>query len=301
MNFELIRRQLQARGYWDKAGDDGAQGGGSGAGGDNGGEGAGDDANSDQGAGEGGEGAGDDGDSGKGGKDDKGGKTSDEVAKLLKESMSRKEKIKDLQTKLDEATRKLSEVGDLDLEEVRGLLKERKEAEQRELEAKGQWDQLKKQLLDQHQKTVSDLQKQIQEANQKAAGAQGVIEELTVGQSFSNSKFIGEEMTLTPAKARIVYGAHFEVEEGKVVAYNKPRGAADRAQLIDGQGEPLGFDEAIKALVEQDPDRDHLIRSKAKPGAGSRTIPGKEPETKVEVRGESRIAAGLKAKQKPGR
>ena len=78
----MIRRQLEARGYWAPAGDDGTIGGGGGGGG----EPSTDDPNStDDPEGQGGASGDDDDDKAKGDRP----KPSDEVAKLLKESMSR--------------------------------------------------------------------------------------------------------------------------------------------------------------------------------------------------------------------
>lgn len=295
MAWELIRRELEARGYWAPAGDDGTTGGGGGGGsGESNEDDAGDDTGSDDKSGA--SGAEDD-DKAKGDKS----KPSDEVAKLLKESMSRKEQIKGLKAQLDEANRRLAEIGELDLDEVRNLLQEREEAKTRELEKKGEWDRLREQLVQKHEKIVADLQAQLDAVRQELTVRDSAIEELTVGQSFANSRFIGEELTLTPSKARVVYGSHFEVENGRVVAYDSPRGAAERTQLIDESGAPLEFDAAIQALIDADPDRDHLIRSKAKPGAGSTTTPGKLPEQRPDVKGQSRIEAALRSQRKPGR
>lgn len=99
------------------------------------------------------------------------------------------------------------------------------------------------------------------------------ISELTVGSAFAQSQFIRDELALTPSKTRVVYGNHFEFVDGKVVAFDKPAGAANRTPLVDAQGEPLAFEAALKKIVDADPDRDQLLRSKMKQGAASTTDP----------------------------
>jgi hypothetical protein len=96
----------------------------------------------------------------------------------------------------------------------------------------------------------------------------------------------------------VVYGDHFESENGTVVAYDKPKGAEGRTKLIDGSGNPLGFEAAIKKLVDSDPERDNLVKSKVAPGAGSKTTDGKPTTQKTELKGLARIQAALEAQKK---
>jgi hypothetical protein len=76
-----------------------------------------------------------------------------------------------------------------------------------------------------------------------------------------------------------------------VVAYDKPAGATDRTVLVDGSGNPLSFDKAIERIVDADPDRDTLRKSKMRAGAGSNNDGGKPP---VNIgSGRERIQAAL--------
>jgi uncharacterized tellurite resistance protein B-like protein len=283
-----ISDKLIARGYWDVAGD-GTDLPGQGGTGDDPGVGEG------QGAGEGGQG-----DEGGEGSDDPAGddkpagdKPTDEVAKLVKEVMKRKEQLKQTQDELKKVQAVAKQFEGLDPEAVRKLIEDAKSAETKKLEEKGQWDALKKQMNDAHQTEVKKLTDQLGELQAKLGESSSVVEKLTVGHAFDSSKFISEELTLTPAKARIVYGAHFEIENGEVIAYDKPRGAEGRNMLVSGTGDSLSFEEAIRKIVDSDPDRDRLVRSKVRPGADSKTMPAKAPEKKQDLRGAERIAASL--------
>lgn len=232
-------------------------------------------------------------------------KPSDAEAKLLREVMEKKEaltKAKQAATEAEnraaELASKLAAFDGIDLEQVKGLLKERQERETAELEKKGEWDRLKQQMAEQHRKEIealkAELSNPVTELSEKLTKREREIHELTIGRSFSESNFIRDSLTLTPSKARVIYGAHFELQDGKVVAYDKPAGATDRTPLVDGNGDALAFDKAIEKLVELDPDRDNLLKSKIRAGAGSENDPStRKQDKKVELKGRDRIQAAL--------
>jgi len=212
-------------------------------------------------------------------------KTSDEEARLLKENMQKKEALR----KKDEEIAALKKsVEGLDLDAVRKLLAEQKTAEEKALEAKGDYERLKARMAEEHAKEIKTLKDQLaQEASERAK---------LVGSQFAQSKFIADELTLTPAKARVIYADHFDLEDGKVVGYDKPRGAANRTALVDQYGTPVAFDQALAKIVDLDPDKDHLIKSKVKAGAGSQTSRASGVQKQeVPADGISKISAGLKA------
>jgi hypothetical protein len=247
---------------------------------------------------EGGEGdskAGEEGGAGKGGDEGGKGKPSDETAKLLKEVMEKKAKIKELQDAAKAAADKLKEFDGIDPKAVKEILAERKSAEERKLAEAGHWDALKKQMNDAHTAEIDKLKAETTTERLAREALENKIAELTVGNSFGTSAFIREEMALTPSKARIVYGSHFEFDGERVVGYDKPAGSKDRVQLVDGKGDPLSFEQALKKLVEADPDRDQLLRSKKSTGAGSRSEEKGKPASKTtELSAREKIAAGLK-------
>ena len=221
---------------------------------------------------------------------------SDEEARLLKENMKKKEQLDKAQNELKTIKDQLKAFDGIDPAAVKKMLAEQKTAEDKALEAKGDWERLKTRMAEEHGKEVTTLQQQIADLQKELGSTKGTINELTVGTQFSQSKFIADELTLTPAKARVVYGEHFEMEDGKLVAYDKPRGAANRTALIDQYGNAVSFDEALKKIVEADPEKDHLLKSKVKPGAGSES---KKPVAPAKTDGAtdsvSKIASGLKA------
>lgn len=271
-------QQLLSRGYWEEAGD--GTGGSSGGAGDGAGGGA------DPSAGTG-AGAGDP------------PKPSEAEAKLLKEVMNKKNRIKTLEDELNGMKSSLERFSGIDPEQVAKLLKEKDDAEKARLESKGEWEKLKERMASEHTKEKQTLADQIEQYKAQLTNVSQTIERLTVGHNFDNSKFITGETILTPRKARLIYGSYFDVDaNGSVVGFDKPRGESGRAQLINGEGNPLPFEEAVKRLVDADPDRDDILRSKRKPGAGSGTEGGKPTDMKKPMSPRDKIALGLSQRAK---
>lgn len=222
-------------------------------------------------------------------------KVSDEEARLLKENMKKKEALDRANAELKKAQENLKRFDGIDPEAVKQLLNDQRTAEEKALEAKGDWDRLKTRMAEEHGKEVQTLQEQIKSLTEQLNSTQGTIKDLSIGTHFSQSKFIAEELTLTPAKTRVIYGDYFDVEEGKVVGYDKPRGAANRTAIIDQYGNPVGFEDALKKIIEADPEKDHLLKSKIKPGAGSDSKkPTNVQKGEIAPDGLSKIASGLK-------
>jgi len=215
-------------------------------------------------------------------------------AKLLKEVMAKKKLIEDLQEKLKgfdgvdpTEFKKLTE-------QKKEAEKAKKDAEKKAAEAAGDIDRVKKIMVEEHERTLAEAVAAHDVTKQALAKKDAEINDLTVGQAFNVSPFVTTELVLTPTKARAVYGAYFESKDGKVVGYDKPAGAAERTELIDGKGKPLPFEAAIRKLVESDADRDHMLKSKIAAGAGSK--PGASgAKVTVEGDGEPRGLARLSA------
>lgn len=277
----LVTRNVRMK-YMAPAGEDGADGGGSGSGGD--GQGAGGAGGSDEAAAAAAAAA------AAGGK-----KPTDEEARLLKENMKKKEELKKVADQNATLQAQLKTFEGIDPEAVRKLLADQKAAEEKQLEAKGDFDRLKARMAEEHGKEVTTLKAQLEALQSQLGAASGTINELTIGTQFGQSSFISEELTLTPAKARVVYANHFDLEEGKVVGYDKPRGAANRTALVDQYGAPVPFDAALRKIVDADPDKEQLYRSKIKAGAGSdsKKVTGQQPQSQAGATSVSKIASGL--------
>jgi hypothetical protein len=254
MNY-LLRKLLAQSGYMDQAGD--GTGGAAGGAGDGG-----------QGTGDAGQGA-----AGDAGDGDKGGKKgpTDEEARLLKENMKRKEELRKAGEEKASLEAKLKQFEGIDPDAIRKLLEDQKSAESKALEAKGDWDRLKTRMSEEHTREMGSVKQQLEALQSTLGQANNTINELSIGSKFGQSQFISEELTLTPGKARVIYGDHFDLVDGEVVGYDKPRGAANRTAIVDQYGNSVAFEDAMRKIVEADPEKDHMLKSKIKPGAGSDT------------------------------
>jgi hypothetical protein len=223
-------------------------------------------------------------------------KLSPEDKSLLKDVMKKKERIDALETKL-------KEFDGINPAEVKKLLAEKKEAEKAKREAEkkmaetaGDVERLKAIMADEHKKELEAAINDHDLTKKEKAKLEKQINDLTVGQAFSNSTFITDNLVLTPTKARAIYGSHFDLQDGAIVAYDKPAGSDERTPLVDSRGKPIGFNDALKKLIDADPERDHILKSKIATGAGSKPGDGKGKSTEEssEISGVSRITAILK-------
>lgn len=188
-----------------------------------------------------------------------------EKANLLKEVMAKKAKLQEYEGINAEEAKKL-------LEEKKLAEEAQKKAEIEQAEKENNWEALKKQMIEQHEAQRKELQAQIDSLREEVLQNQKEKEALLVNSKFEESKFIRENLVLTPNKTKTLYGSYFDVENGELVAYNAPKGSANRARLVDVNGNNLAFDKAMEKIVNLDPDKDTLLKSKVHIGSGSKPI-----------------------------
>ncbi len=204
-------------------------------------------------------------------------KPSDAEAALLKDVMKNKEARKAAEKRAAELE---AQLGDIDIDEYKALKAEREEAAEAKKKAEeeaaiaaGDFEKVRAQMTEQYEGQIETLKTELggelETTKAELAKARATIEDLTVGSQFNTSKLITDETVYTPSKARRLYGDHFEVEDGKVVAYDKPRGAEDRTRLVDAKGNPADFETAMRRIIEADPEKDDIFLASIKPGASS--------------------------------
>lgn len=238
-------------------------------------------------------------------------KPSEKEAELLKEVMKKKTKIETLSSELEKYK-------GVDLERYSALIaneadakSKAEKAEKERLKSEGKFEELLSLKEQEHTSILEQVRTQLaQEMSQQKETAQSLlaekaqlqsqIEELTVGSAFAGSGFIKDKLVsaFTPNRTRKLYGDYFDFNDGKVVGYNKPRGAEGRAPLVNKEGHSLTFDAALAKLIEGDSDADAMLRSDAKVGAGSNSS-GLKSKHKVTVgSGISRISYSLSKSEK---
>jgi len=156
----------------------------------------------------------------------------------------------------------------------------KRDAEKAKAEAEGNWERVRELMVAERDAKEAALQAQIEELKTGKSAADARLDNMAIDRAFNESKFLREKVALPVGKVRTLFHEHAEVVDGETVVYDKPKGAAKRTMLVDGSGKPLGFEAAIEKVIMADPDKDDLLKSNAKPGAGSRTDGGKtDPDT----------------------
>lgn len=195
------------------------------------------------------------------------GKPTDAEAKLIKEIMKLKAEKK---AEADKAKSLSEQLSGIDLDAAKEALRKMEEAETAELERKGEYQRLLEKQREAAETDKAAIMKQLEDIQKERESLAKAVDELTLGNAFANSKFIQEKLALTPSKTRALYASHFEIKDGQLVAYDKPAGSTNRTTIINASGDPVAFEAAIEAIINADPDKDYLIKSEQKPGAGSK-------------------------------
>lgn len=213
-------------------------------------------------------------------------KPSDAEAKLLKEVMKHKEAARAAEAKV-----KLYE--GLDPEKARAALAAQAEAERKELEAKGEYQRIIDQVKQETAAQVDAAKAEADALKQQLADIQTNIERQNVVTTFATSAFVRENLVISGEKVRALYGDHFDVVDGNIVGYDKPRGAPNRTPLVGADANPLPFEAAIEKVLKADPEWERLAKSKLKPGAGGSPAALNEKLSEKPQSGADRIRAGL--------
>lgn len=109
-------------------------------------------------------------------------------------------------------------------------------------------------------------QAQLDEANSKAQTLEQQLYAEKIGGSFARSKVIAEKLAVPADMVQATFGSRFKIEEGKVVAYDAN---GNKIFSRSRPGELADFDEALEALVEQYPHKDHILKASGANGGGS--------------------------------
>lgn len=189
----------------------------------------------------------------------------------------------------------LAAFAELDPEAARKALQTVKDLDSKKLVDAGKVDEVRKAAVAEVQ---TNYEAKLSEAQKAQEALRSQVYGLMVSQQFSGSKAL--EGTTYEHKARhaeAVYGRHFRVEDGQVVGY---RGDPEKGQIIfsrQDHGKHADFHEALRILIEEDPDKDHIIvttstgggatgsrtgRSSMRPGSLSPDEAGKLPQLEFE-------------------
>lgn len=131
--------------------------------------------------------------------------------------------------------------------------------DQKKLMDAGAVDQVKAEI-------TKSFQTQLDEATNRSKTLETQLYDSMIGGNFSGSKFIADKIAIPADMLQARFGQSFKVEEGKVVAYD---GTGNKIYSRSKPGELAAFDEAMEFLVEQYPQKDHILKASGNSGNGS--------------------------------
>jgi uncharacterized protein YdaT len=137
-------------------------------------------------------------------------------------------------------------------------------------------EKLKNKVREESTLEFSKIKKQYEQAlkeKEEALGATSTqIRELLVDNQFHSSKYIPDVLTLTPRMAKKVFGDNFKVEtvnnQTMAVGYIGNEPIMSKSNI----GEYASFDEALKIMIDADPDKDSYTKVDVKKVADNNTV-----------------------------
>lgn len=227
-------------------------------------------------------------------------KAAEEKAEADKNKSEDQKKLEALQAEIAEKEAALKafegidpEVAKANAKKLADAEKAAKDAEKAKAKAEGDFAKLAELQQAEREAEMKTLADERDAANAKAEAAQRAADKAAISVAFSNSQFLVDETILTPSKAEKLYGDLVEFEDGGIVVYDSPAGVDGRSRLMDTKGKSLSFNEAIAKVISADPDKDTLLKTKAKPGAETSTHKGKAEQQQADRM--TRLAEGIKS------
>ena len=101
---------------------------------------------------------------------------------------------------------------------------------------------------------------------QKAEKLEAELYAAIVGGSFAGSKFIAENLAIPSDIAQSAFGGRFKVEDGAMVAY---RTNGERIMDPGNPAKAAGFEDALKVIVNEYPNRDNILKGSGAQGSGA--------------------------------
>ena len=177
------------------------------------------------------------------------------VASVLEENKIETTELSDFLSKANDAFQKIEGLSKGELKTVDEIERIKK--------------QLAKDLTNNFTKKEEEYKKTLEEITQKNQDYTSKIYQLMVSDKFNSSKFIAEKMNRSPRETRKLFGDNFKVEKtenGDLRVFGYMNG--EKINSIEKPGEYAGFEESLKILIENDPDKDSMLKGSGKGGTG---------------------------------
>ncbi len=113
---------------------------------------------------------------------------------------------------------------------------------------------------------VKQYEIKLSEKDAEIAKAQNALHNEVIGGAFARSQFISDKMSIPVDMVQAYFGKHFTYDNGKVVAKDA---LGNQIFSRKAPGETADFDEAIEQIVENYPQKDHILKASGNSGSGS--------------------------------
>jgi hypothetical protein len=162
----------------------------------------------------------------------------------------------------------------IDPDKYQEMLTAQEKAEHDRALKAGEFDNLKKSLVEGHEKETTKLKAELELEKKENYY-------LLVSSRFASSPLILEKTLLPPDIAETYFGRNFKVEktaEGK----NRVVGYLNGQQILDSKGEPADFEAALAVIIDSYPQKDKIFKAgnagSGNPGGGGTPSGGGEKD-----------------------
>lgn len=189
--------------------------------------------------------------------------TFSKVSQLVSESMSRKEKIRAMESKL----KVFEGIDDLEAwkAEAEKSMSTLKNMEDKKLIDAGEVEKVKEEVAKAMQSKIDELQRNLKDKDAVIQEKENFLHQELIGGRFARSQFINDRLAIPVDMVQHRFGANFKVVDGKVVAFDS---TGNELFSKNKPGELADFDEALEMIVSAYPHKDAILRGSSASGAG---------------------------------
>jgi hypothetical protein len=197
------------------------------------------------------------------------------ISKVRAVSDERDAARSELKAAQKELTGLKSKYGDLDVDQARQAIQTVTDLDSSKLVEAGKVDQIRSELKTTFESQVDNVKAEyveaIEERDMLLRAKDRKIYDLMVSNQFRASEYVTSQLLIPPGKAELIYRDHFVIVDDVLVPLFDPD-AGEKAEKVYSKarpGELADFEEAIKLIVERDPDKERIVKGKQASGSGA--------------------------------
>jgi len=182
---------------------------------------------------------------------------SSKLTETTRESVKRKERIREMEERL-------SVLEDIEnpaeyLAKARKALETVKNLDDKQLVDAGKVEEVKAEVQKVYEAKLADAAKRADEA-------EATLQREMIGGRFARSKYIADKVAVPTDMIEAVFGRHFSIEDGKVVAKGHD---GQKLYSREKPGETAEFDEALSILVDGYANKAAILKGSTASGGGA--------------------------------